>query len=94
MLREGMYVSYFEYDNTGVQQKRIGQWMSEKKDKRTDVKAIIYVAIGILLAFSTYTDLAGVLSVLSRKTMYNICGVIVYIIPIYAKFVNIIRTNY
>ena len=63
--------------------------MSEKKDKRTDVKAIIYVAIGILLAFSTYTDLAGVLSVLSRKTMYNICGVIVYLIPIYLVYFGI-----
>lgn len=63
--------------------------MSEKKDKRTDVKAIIYVAIGILLAFSTYTDLAGVLSVLSRKTMYNICGVIVYLIPIYLIYFGI-----
>ena len=63
--------------------------MSEKKDKRTDVKAIIYVAIGILLAFSTYTDLAGVLSVLSRKTVYNICGVIVYLIPIYLVYFGI-----
>lgn len=63
--------------------------ISEKKDKRTDVKAIIYVAIGILLAFSTYTDLAGVLSVLSRKTMYNICGVIVYLIPIYLVYFGI-----
>ena len=63
--------------------------ISEKKDKRTDVKAIIYVAIGILLAFSTYTDLAGVLSVLSRKTMYNICGVIVYLIPIYLIYFGI-----
>lgn len=32
MLKEGMYVTFYEYDNKGKQKKKIGQWMKEKKD--------------------------------------------------------------
>lgn len=58
-------------------------------EKKGDIKAILYIAIGILLAFSTYTDLVGVLSFLSRKTMYHIIGIVVYIIPIYLIYFGI-----
>lgn len=44
----------------------------KKKDssieKKGDIKAIIYVAVGILLCFSTYTDLAGILSIFTLKS--------------------------
>ncbi|MDU2121961.1 MAG: DNA translocase FtsK 4TM domain-containing protein [Clostridium celatum] len=62
---------------------------SESVEKKGDVKAVLYIAIGILLAFSTYTDLAGVLSVISRKTMYSMFGVIVYLIPLYLVYFGI-----
>ncbi|MEN8076243.1 DNA translocase FtsK 4TM domain-containing protein [Clostridioides difficile] len=58
-------------------------------EKKGDIKAILYIAIGVLLAFSTYTDLVGVLSFLSRKTMYHIIGIVVYIIPIYLIYFGI-----
>lgn len=32
MLKEGMYISYYEYDNEGKQERRIGQWINEKKE--------------------------------------------------------------
>ena len=65
----------------------------KKKDnsyqKKGDIKAIVYVAIGVLLCFSTYTDLAGILSIFTRKLMYHFIGIIVYIIPIYLIYFGI-----
>ena len=65
----------------------------KKKDssieKKGDIKAIIYVAVGILLCFSTYTDLAGILSIFTRRVMYHFIGVVVYIIPIYLIYFGI-----
>lgn len=74
---------------TGSKKRSSKKKGSEVDEKKGDVKAVLYIAIGILLAFSTYTDLAGVLSVISRKTMYNIFGVIVYLIPVYLMYFGI-----
>ncbi|WP_294385186.1 DNA translocase FtsK 4TM domain-containing protein [uncultured Clostridium sp.] len=74
---------------TGSKKRSSKKKGSEVDEKKGDVKAVLYIAIGILLAFSTYTDLAGVLSVISRKTMYNIFGVIVYLIPVYLIYFGI-----
>ena len=74
---------------TGSKKRSSKKKGSEVDEKKRDVKAVLYIAIGILLAFSTYTDLAGVLSVISRKTMYNIFGVIVYLIPVYLIYFGI-----
>lgn len=74
---------------TGSKKRNTKKKGSESVEKKGDVKAVLYIAIGILLTFSTYTDLAGVLSVISRKTMYSMFGVIVYIIPLYLVYFGI-----
>ena len=74
---------------TGSKKRNIKKKGNESDEKKGDVKAVLYIAIGILLAFSTYTDLAGVLSVISRKTMYNMFGVIVYLVPVYLIYFGI-----
>lgn len=74
---------------TGSKKRNIKKKSSESTEKKRDVKSVLYIAIGILLAFSTYTDLAGVLSVISRRTMYNIFGIIVYLIPVYLVYFGI-----
>ena len=74
---------------TGSKRRNAKKKVNENIEKKGDVKAVLYVAIGILLAFSTYTDLAGILSAISRKTMYSIFGVIVYLIPVYLIYFGI-----
>ena len=74
---------------TGSKKRSSKKKGSESTEKKGDVKAVLYIAIGILLAFSTYTDLAGILSVLSRRTMYNMFGVVVYLIPVYLIYFGI-----
>ena len=74
---------------TGSKKRNIKKKGNESDEKKGDVKAVLYIAIGILLAFSTYTDLAGILSVISRKTMYNMFGVIVYLVPVYLVYFGI-----
>ena len=74
---------------TGSKKRNIKKKGNESDEKKGDVKAVLYFAIGILLAFSTYTDLAGVLSVISRKTMYNMFGIIVYLVPVYLVYFGI-----
>ena len=74
---------------TGSKKRNTKKKGSESTEKKGDVKAILYIAIGVLLAFSTYTDLAGVLSVISRRTMYNMFGIIVYLIPVYLIYFGI-----
>ena len=48
-----------------------------------DIKAILLISIGIILAFSTYTNIAGILSILTRKILYSLIGIIIYAIPIF-----------
>ena len=74
---------------TGSKKRNTKKKGSESTEKKGDVKAVLYIAIGVLLAFSTYTDLAGVLSVISRRTMYNMFGIIVYLIPVYLIYFGI-----
>lgn len=58
-------------------------------DKKSDIKVVAYIASGILLSFSTYTNLAGVLSVVCRQFMYHFIGILIYIIPIYLIYFGI-----
>lgn len=74
---------------SGSKKRNTKKKRSESTEKNGDVKAVLYIAIGILLAFSTYTDLAGVLSVISRRTMYNMFGIVVYLIPVYLVYFGI-----
>lgn len=74
---------------TGSKKKSSKKKQDNFYQKKGDIKAIIYVAIGILLCFSTYTDLAGVLSIFIRKILYSFIGIIIYIIPIYLIYFGI-----
>lgn len=55
----------------------------EKKNetKNGDIKGIIYIAVGILLAVAIYTSWAGALSVFAKKIIYNLIGVGSFILP-------------
>ena len=57
---------------TGSKKRNIKKKGNESDEKKGDVKAVLYIAIGILLAFSTYTDLAGVLSPFTFKLMIKL----------------------
>lgn len=54
-----------------------------------DVKAIIYIAIGILLGISIYSDLAGALSIFSQNILYKLLGIMAYFLPIYLIYFGI-----
>lgn len=67
---------------------------SNRKIKKTensdgDIKAIIYIAVGVLLGIAMYTDLAGALSVFSKSVLYKLFGVMAYFIPIYLVYFGI-----
>ena len=48
-----------------------------------DIKGIVYILIGILLAIAIYTSLAGALSIVSRKIIYKLIGISAYALPLY-----------
>lgn len=54
-----------------------------------DIKAIIYIAIGVLLGIAMYSDLAGALSIFSKTILYKLFGLISYFIPIYLIFLGV-----
>lgn len=54
-----------------------------------DIKAIIYIAIGVLLGIAMYSDLAGALSIFSKTILYKLFGLIAYFIPIYLIFLGV-----
>lgn len=58
-------------------------------EKQGDIRAISLISIGIILAFSTYTNIAGILSILIRNVLYSVIGIIIYIIPIYLIYLGI-----
>lgn len=55
----------------------------EIKYENKDIKGIIYILIGILLAIAIYTSLAGALSIVSRKVIYKLIGISAYALPLY-----------
>lgn len=54
-----------------------------------EVKGIIYISIGVLLGIAIYSNMAGALSVFSRKVIYNIFGVATFVIPMYLAYLGI-----
>lgn len=48
-----------------------------------DIRGIIYIVVGMLLAIAIYTTWAGALSVLSRKVIYKLLGVSAFVLPLY-----------
>lgn len=61
----------------------------KSQDDNGDVKAIIYIAIGILLGVAIYSDLAGALSVFSKSVLYKFLGITAYFLPIYLVYFGI-----
>lgn len=62
------------------------------KKKRTldnDIKSIVYIVIGLLLTIAIYTNLAGVLSHISRKYIYNLVGLGAFVLPLYLIYFGI-----
>ena len=57
--------------------------IKEENKKNNDIKGIIYITIGILLSIAIYTELAGGLSILSRKVIYKIIGISAFVLPLY-----------
>ena len=53
------------------------------KKENGDIKGVIYIALGILLAIAIYTSWAGALSTLSREVIYKVIGVSAFILPMY-----------
>ena len=54
---------------------------NKNDSKNGDIKAIIYISVGILLAVAIYTSWAGALSVFAKKIIYNLIGVGTFILP-------------
>ena len=62
------------------------------KKKRTldnDIKSIVYIVIGLLLTIAIYTNLAGVLSHISRKYIYNLVGLGAFVLPLYLIYFGV-----
>jgi DNA segregation ATPase FtsK/SpoIIIE, S-DNA-T family len=58
---------------------------SKKNNKKesSDIKGIIYIAIGIILSVAIYTTWAGALSTISREIIYKMIGISAFILPLY-----------
>ena len=63
----------------------------DKKSETTngDIKGIIYIAVGILLAVAIYTSWAGALSVFAKKIIYNLIGVGAFILPAFLIYFGV-----
>ncbi|ATD54983.1 FtsK/SpoIIIE family DNA translocase [Clostridium chauvoei] len=62
---------------------------TSKNKENGDIKGIIYISTGILLAIAIYTTWAGALSIFSRKVIYNLLGVGAFILPAYLVYFGI-----
>ncbi len=79
---------------TKPKNKRKSNSKNNKKNK-SDIKAISYIALGILLSIAIYSDALGLLSSFSKRVLYPILGVSSYIIPLYIIYygVNLILSD-
>ena len=58
----------------------------KNKSKNTDIRGIIYIAVGILLSVAIYTDLIGALSKISQRLSHFLIGIGSYITNIFVVF--------
>lgn len=67
----------------------------KKKTLDSDIKSIVYIVVGLLLTIAIYTNLAGILSHISRKYIYNFIGIGAFILPLYLIYfgINLIISN-
>lgn len=61
----------------------------KSETKNGDIKGIIYITIGVLLAVAIYTSLAGALSVFAKEVIYNLIGVGAFILPAFLIYFGI-----
>ncbi|MDU2670553.1 MAG: DNA translocase FtsK [Clostridium sp.] len=61
----------------------------KKKTLDNDIKSIVYIVIGLLLTIAIYTNLAGVLSHISRKYIYNLVGLGAFVLPLYLIYFGV-----
>ena len=62
---------------------------NENSNNKTDIKGIILIAVGLILALAIYTNFAGALSVFARKIIYNLIGILSLALPIYLIYFGI-----
>ena len=58
-------------------------------NKNKEIKGIIYILLGVLLGIAIYTNLAGILSSISRNVIYKIIGVASFVLPMYLIYFGI-----
>ena len=58
-------------------------------NKNKEIKGIIYILLGILLGIAIYTNLAGVLSSISRNVIYKIIGIASFVLPMYLVYFGV-----
>ena len=56
------------------------------RKSKSDIQAIGYIAIGLLLTIAIYTDTIGFLSAISKGLLYPLLGIASYIIPLYIVY--------
>lgn len=61
----------------------------KNSNENGDIKGIVYIAIGILLAVAIYTSWAGALSIFAKKVIYNLIGVGSFILPAFLIYFGI-----
>ena len=66
---------------------------NENSNNKTDIKGIILISLGLILALAIYTNFAGALSVFARKIIYNLIGILSLALPIYLIYfgINLIK---
>lgn len=74
---------------TNKSKKNTKKQSKKKKTLDNDIKSIVYIVIGLLLTIAIYSNLAGVLSYISRKYIYNFVGLGAFILPLYLIYFGI-----
>lgn len=66
---------------------------NENSNNKTDIKGIILISLGLILALAIYTNFAGALSIFTRKIIFNLIGILSLGLPIYLIYfgINLIK---
>ena len=66
---------------------------NENSNNKNDIKGIILISLGLILALAIYTNFAGALSIFARKIIFNLIGILSLGLPIYLIYfgINLIK---
>lgn len=66
---------------------------NENSNNKSDIKGIILIGLGLILALAIYTNFAGALSIFAKKIIYNLIGILSLGLPIYLIYfgINLIK---